>query len=774
MNQAELQAAIATYCAHLETVCDAFNGQAALRDVGVRLSAENMTSGIQRGQGLSRVSQFASRLDDEGVIHEEQLKTVVDCLANLLNTPHACGHVLGAMQSGKTTTSLALQWAGPAIYLLRGERPYPFYIISNQTNHEDQTNRELQRYVTYYGELEVVRTDGEHREEIDALFAMAPTLTAYRQHVLRSAMSDVYSVNPLDDLVYRRVGGRQVIGEIADLCRRATEQGFRPLMIIDEPQFGASDRIVATEAGSKRHPCLLQQIFERIEQEVGQERSDHWFIGLSATPFELNDLTRVWEVRQYLSDRYTGFNFFNGASIDGSARVHHPATLGLSAFGETLKDPFIRNISMAAYAGSPTMFQRFARKIEYEGDQFEYQRDVETAMRQAIEAVLARHAADAAWPIGLCIRAFNNNDRTELLIDRLSLDPERIEIVRYYDRAANGHSVKRAITERRRPDLPYVVFVTNRARMADAFPPAVRFFWDMAQKANNLNALLQGLLGRACGYDKQSTVVMSDANAGIVQAYSARNGGYVYRTSTASIAVGGYRRGAPTTMIKLLDTMQDPVVQAYFAAINAELVTPHLPPGLERVSPPRASGGRPFRTGPILTAAARLGIFEHIEAMPARQALFPQIPMGFSVVRAGEIVHRAGGVRLGYQLDEDGGCRFTFRWSSRDASAQGGAAGRARGARDTVPHLEPTIYVEKYDPNTLETIAKDDPRQPCAWRAFMITFPLREPVRELVAAEVAYPIETSPYDSWMEPEEREAREAYLRSRRAPASDLTPA
>ena len=126
---------------------------------------------------------------------------------------------------GKTTTSLTLQWAGPVLYLLTGARLCPFYIISNQTNHEDQTFKaELERFSAYYGNLEFCLADGPASTEIDAMFARSSTLATYRKYVLRDALDYVQPVAPLDDLVHRRVQGHQGVEQIVSLCRRATEQ----------------------------------------------------------------------------------------------------------------------------------------------------------------------------------------------------------------------------------------------------------------------------------------------------------------------------------------------------------------------------------------------------------------------------------------------------------------------------------------------------------------------------------------------------------------------
>jgi hypothetical protein len=63
--------------------------------------------------------------------------------------------------------------------------------------------------------------------------------------------------------------------------------------------------------------------------------------------------------------------------------------------------------------------------------------------------------------------------------------------------------------------------------MGDQFPSDVRYFIELSQKASDLNALLQGLVGRSCGYGKDSLVILSDQNDRILDAYVATHGDYV-------------------------------------------------------------------------------------------------------------------------------------------------------------------------------------------------------------------------------------------------------
>jgi len=168
-------------------------------------------------------------------------------------------------------------------------------------------------------------------------------------------------------------------------------------------------------------------------------------------------------------------------------------------------------------------------------------------------------------------------------------------------------------------------------------------------------------------------------------------------------------------------------------------------------------------------------LFEHLELEETRAKLFPQIPTVFRVARAQDTIRhpRKADVLLGYGLDSEGRCRYIFRWSERAAKAQGGGAGRAMGVKDVGQHVETTIYLEKFDPKTNEIIQDkhlpDPARRPGQWRAFMVTFPLREPVREVTPADVAFPVAYSPFADWMTDEERAARDRQVNRRTRPGS-----
>jgi hypothetical protein len=524
--------------------------------------------------------------------------------------------------------------------------------------------------------------------------------------------------------------------------------------------------MVKVEDGFERRPCVLLQIFDQINDALGDDAPDRVFIGLSATPFELHDIQAVWTVRQYLTSAYVGINYFGGKVIDEDATVTPPRTISFADFGQEIKLPFLGNVSLAAYDAEPRVFDRFAERTSYSGTLDQYRGEVEKTLRATI-LHMARNGTTKN--IGICIRLFNNNIRSHRLIQSLYLPSSEIEVIEYFGSDHRGHSVKRAIRQRKHPELPFLIAVTNRARMGDAFPREVEWFLEFSNKAANLNALLQGLLGRACGYGKRSTVVMSDENARLVDDYKRSSGGYIYLTSPHSLVVGTYRRGAPTSLIRVRRDMDDPLVPSFFERVDREVVKPHIIQGKATLSTTRERGGLGYRTGPILRIAEELGLFDHLEKKEVRTRLFPTYP-DFRVARPNDSAIYARGPEkpLRYTLDEKGDCRFTFREWNPGAN-HGGVRSRGYGGRDAVDRehagdtLEPQVNMRKFDPATGnflddkrvngEVMDRRD-RQPGHWRAEMITLPLIAAVRELQAGQLTFPNQRSPYAALMSDEER--------------------
>ena len=277
--------------------------QSDTRGLGVHLDVSDLVDQTRRGRNYRSILSFFAA-DRPGVLYREQIITAVDAIVELIESPYNLGLILGALQSGKTTTALALQFAGPAVYLVTGQKVFPFYLTTSQNSHEEQFRIELANFIKYYGGIDVVFKQRRCRlknyirgQQIDAGFEMTPSLDTYREVILQGNQHfhDIYKPATLDDLIHKRVRG-QAITRLAQSCQKMVKAGFTPLMIVDEPQFGASNRIIQIGGNRTVIDCLLSQIENAIRTTIGADADRVKAIGLSATPFELHSLQRVWTV----------------------------------------------------------------------------------------------------------------------------------------------------------------------------------------------------------------------------------------------------------------------------------------------------------------------------------------------------------------------------------------------------------------------------------------------------------------------------------------------
>jgi hypothetical protein len=369
--------------------------------------------------------------------------------------------------------------------------------------------------------------------------------------------------------------------------------------------------------------------------------------------------------------------------------------------------------------------------------------------------------------VGICLRAINDNDHTEQLLADLNLPSHLIEVVRFYGTGGQGMTVKQVIAQRKRPHLPYLFMVTSKARMGDQFPSDVRYFIELSQKASDLNALLQGLVGRACGYGKNSLVILSDQNQRILDNYVTTHGDYVMTPSRHSVVAGGVNTLEQRRQVTIERDPADPVLEGFFQDIDLQVVLPTVPIGSD-MKPHRAPAGG--RRGPVLTLAEAHNIFDHVERSTFCERKLPYVIGTAEIVRRGETIQitdtSGNSVAATYLTNGAGECRYNFRNDLYVGRA--GIKGRGRGQRDSQNQalnqgvLEPSIGLRKRDPMTGAWI--DNPAMPGEWVVVSITLPLRKPCRvssNAVAGRVSLPGPLCVYDKHMTKRERALRDAQI-------------
>ncbi len=307
-----------------------------------------------------------------------------------------------------------------------------------------------------------------------------------------------------------------------------------------------------------------------------------------------------------------------------------------------------------------------------------------------------------------------------------------VEILEYF--GSVNLDVKRFLRNKRtRPDLPYVIFVTSRARMGDAFPMSTKFFIELAAVASDLNSLLQGLLGRACGFGKETTVIMSERNVGIVKDWLETKGGGVYHTCRHSIPIN-YMRGPRHTLGKFWADEDDATVKLFIECAQAEIAAEFIDLNTPTMTLKVRHSGSVSRKVPLLQIVEKMRLFDYAEG-EGRYKIFSHLVGDLKFPRIHESVFNEKKQQHEYyNLDENDHCQITFRWGGGGGGGRGldSQTDRARVAG----RLEPQINMEKYDPQTGKTI--DDrnlsrKRKGC-WRVSMIAFPFKKALSHLVVA----------------------------------------
>jgi hypothetical protein len=168
---------------------------------------------------------------------------------------------------------------------------------------------------------------------------------------------------------------------------------------------------------------------------------------------------------------------------------------------------------------------------------------------------------------GILIRLANDNAAAGELADFLEKSLPGVTIIRYFDNEFT--TIADLLIQQRVTDGFYVIIATARGRMSDSFPSHCAYGLDLTRKSSTLGALLQGVLGRMCGYNKNPIVVLSDMNEERIREYIesdyTKYGGKLLGTSSVK------HRNA-TAQFSLKDFHDDWRMKRIFAKLNTQIL----------------------------------------------------------------------------------------------------------------------------------------------------------------------------------------------------------
>lgn len=571
-----------TFANHINDVGKRLNQKLRKAGIDVTFDHPKYRKAINNGDHDKTVNVFCANLDADvtnGYFHDTQIDTAVEVLETINENPGQSGTILGAMQVGKTTTGVAMLLAGP-IFRLLSDGEVNYYPVLMSTSHKNvtlQTRRSITNFMLYYGDIPIVERETGNRETTGEYHRRADTeitLANYEHNLLKRRMPDLYvdlNKDEGENRVERRVCGKN-IANIQEKFEEVEAGGYFFCLITDEPQFGAAK-------GS-----VTERIFDSLIERLVDDENYHIFIGLSATPFEFAHLDRLWTVRSTLPKSYHGYNYWNGDLLDPNAECTQPTHYSFTTVETDMGIQDFGWMDLAAYKPRTlAAYKRKMRKWGYEMDHSDYQNMFRNCLNDLFLHLNAEHHGE-----GICIRLWNNNPYTTEFMDDMDAQfnlSARFNVIMYCDESAGEEISDLVRAAKKDSDKTILIVVTGGARMGVAFPNSINWFIDFAHKAGDLNALLQGLVGRACGHNKDSKIILSSKNAAILDDYTSTFGSHaVHKTSRHSRTVFAdgtkpkSRRGRKKNILRLYECYRhlgDPVMADFMNQMN-EMCASHL------------------------------------------------------------------------------------------------------------------------------------------------------------------------------------------------------
>lgn len=759
--------------AHIDEFCSVFNKAMDDHGLDMQIDGEEQKALI-RAQPSSVLKHMEHAVVEHG-IHPEQLETAAEAIARTVNDPGRSGLILGALQSGKTGTAFSMLFAAPIHYMISGEKYVPLFMTTNQKNHLDQTRLAMHGFFDLYGNLKLRRTGEfdeiaqrsliEHYAEAGNDFAIVDgepysdpmSLRDYTDGVMGDLYPGEDSISKIvEALTFKRVQGRE-ISSIESYCNMARERGYAVMMLIDEPQFGAS--AATTRRSGVYKECLMSQIFERIDGQFFDTRSPNFFVGLSATPFDTYGMKNFFRIHQKLGYGYIGPNGFDGRAIDPNHVERLPE---MESFSEISKRPGLKHFEDIAYLlgnTTETVKGKESFKITNPDGTKRNPKGLELLahgvdiLRTVIDSEVLPLTADRSeeeGPVGALLRISNTNSRTDLILSELELD-DTYNVIKLYGRESGNDAsdVKRRIWEATRNDKrPYLVVVVGKGRMGDAFPASCEVGIDLTQNPADQNSVLQGTFGRMCGYKKRSKVIFSNRAKEMVMDYCETKGksleaSHSRHTTTIRETAS---RNRPVQHLMLFSDMLEAEPKGSPLAKLLEAVNEHLEELSEVVTTSktvpsvrrRKDDDNRSRNLEFPRLMREEGLGEYIaHRIPQLDPSWKEAP---EVLPIGATVgYKGGEERITYMLDGDDRCEALVRGRrpTKDEDRNVGRAQRERRAprgADFKHAVLPVIMVKKVDleGNTLPLERLDEPGR---FVLDAISLQLKEPVRRVFQAD---------------------------------------
>lgn len=456
-------------------------------------------------------------------LKESQIRTGVRVVLQHLNDPSKSIMIAAPMQGGKTGTNITVMLLLPVLgKYFRGTNYILYSFLTSHTSFEEQMNVELRHACQMYKHIEANYPDIHHLLDTDV-----------DGSVILEKLGDYYP----DGNVNKEIHGtcEEAIATIRRVKGGLDEFRERLEKVHEHGKNTHTKSHVICQIDESHYASNVSGGIAKLYEEVYKSnlKNDVSFMFISATPYELKeyvDNDQIALVKQDMTGEngavYQGFNFVCGWEFEGKFK-----NLPIFKFDEYGK---MNGFDLSAM-GTPSLYtnkdtwEKAGLDEVYE-DHDTYREYVRENTKDLMHHFLVddnEHDGNGA------VMRFVNKDETarEFCMDlrNQGLDPsidmvvinckvkKKTSLIELDDglyHATTGKMIKDVIEELREKsdNTKYLIIVTNSARMGAQFPQECKYFIDMTgNKSSTAAAILQGLIGRSCGYGKDSLVLVNSA-----------------------------------------------------------------------------------------------------------------------------------------------------------------------------------------------------------------------------------------------------------------------
>lgn len=479
---------------------------------------------------------------NDGRIYYETIATVIRMLYILAGKFSKGLTLLGLVQSAKTHSQiLSAIFASTIRWLQDGIYTHPIFLIPNMKGtYVAQFSDKFNEVLACHKHL-VIHCNGKsisigdylenaHYERNKAIEAVSPDA---HQLVFSKKEWNKFQNQKNDfdaKLVLILPLSKKIVHILNILFVALARSAHRSILARDESHAAAAHGSIGDKIMSgTQMMSVLQKKELSIYDSINRADGDCQFIATSATNFGTLHFTE--KVPLLVNKDYCGIDFgyqdgqqFYQIASHYGVTIRHPDVVSQTDMGTIIGDPVFQWIKPGWYVDEEAFLKNMEKNNlqQYFGGWTDYKRKVAKSLAHGINYMITSGIKAGNK---MLLRFFNDNTLMDnLLADMKPHLDKSIRIIKEYD--GNHKSIKQLMTLNGVLPTDKVLLVPSAGcRMSDTLTKDFCYGWDFTNRTTTLAALLQGVLGRVCGYFKDPHVMLSDDNADALDQY-VKNGFY--------------------------------------------------------------------------------------------------------------------------------------------------------------------------------------------------------------------------------------------------------